>query len=69
MPRVQFPTDWHVTSSPNHWANEVTTKDYIEKILNLYLIRKRAELNLASNHHALCIFDNFKGQLTDEVLQ
>ena len=69
LPRVQFPTDWHVTSSPNHWANEVTTKDYIEKILNPYLIRKRAELNLASNHHALCIFDNFKRQLTDEVLK
>ena len=64
LPRVKFPTDWHVTSSPNHWANEVTTKDYI----NPYLIRKRAELNLASNQHALCIFDNFKGQLTDEVL-
>jgi len=24
---------------------------------------------LASDHHALCIFDNFKGQLTDEVLK
>jgi len=44
LPHVQFPTDWHVTSSPNHWANEVTTKDYIENILNAYLIRKRAEL-------------------------
>ena len=58
-----------MTSSPNHWANEITTKDYIEKILNPYLIHKRAKLNLASNQHALCIFDNFKGQLTDEVLK
>ena len=24
---------------------------------------------LADDHHALCIFDNFKGQLTDDVLQ
>ena len=69
LPRVKFPTDWHVTSSPNHWANEVTTKDYIEKIVNPYLIQKQAELNLASDQHALCIFDNFKGQLTDEVLK
>lgn len=30
---------------------------------------KWAELNLASDRHALCIFDNFKGQLTDEVLK
>ena len=49
LPRVKFPTDWHVTSSPNHWANEITTEDYIEKILNPYLIHKRAILNLASN--------------------
>jgi len=32
-------------------------------------MKKRGELRLASNHHALCIFDKFKGQLTDEVLQ
>ena len=69
LPRVKFPTYWHVTSSPNHWANEITTKDCIENILNPYLIHKRAKLNLASNQHALCIFDNFKGQLTDEVLK
>ena len=30
---------------------------------------KRQELNLAHDHHALCIFDNFKGQLTANVLQ
>ena len=32
-------------------------------------ILKQAELHLANNHPTLCIFDNFKGQLTDEVLQ
>ena len=32
-------------------------------------MKKHEELHLASNHHALCVFDNFKGQLTDEVLQ
>ena len=30
---------------------------------------KRQELNLAQDYHALCIFDNFKGQLTNDVLQ
>ena len=58
-----------MTSSPNHWANEVTTKQYIENILSPYLVQIRAQLNLASDQHALCIFDNFKGQLTDEVLK
>ena len=32
-------------------------------------VKERAELHLANNHPALCIFDNFKGQLADEVLQ
>ena len=69
LPHVKFRSDWHVTSSPNHWANQLTTKDCIKNILNPYLTRKRAEFNLASDHHALCIFDNFKGQLTTEVLK
>jgi len=69
LPRVKFPSNWHVTCSPNHWANESTTKDYIHRIINPYLRRKRAELQLANDHRALCIFDNFKGQLTDDVLQ
>ena len=34
-----FPSDWHVTSIPNHWANENTTKDYIEKFLVLTFLR------------------------------
>ena len=68
LPKVKCPTSWHLKHSPNHWANEFTTKDYIQKI-NPYLMKKREELCLASIHHALCIFDNFKGQLTDKVLQ
>jgi len=66
---VKCPTGWHLTHSLNHWANEFTTKDYIQKIINPYLMKKHEELHLASNHCALCIFDNFKGQLTDDMLQ
>ena len=69
LPRVKFPNNWHVTRSPNHWVNESTTKDFIQKIINPYLQNKRAKLKLTDDHHALCIFDNFKGQLTDDVLQ
>jgi len=34
---TRFPSDWHVTHTPNHWANEVTTLDYIEKIILPYV--------------------------------
>ena len=34
-----------------------------------YLNEKRAELNLPSDYPALLLFDNFKGQCTNDVLQ
>ena len=37
LPRVNFPTDWHITCSENHWSNETTMKGYIEKILLPYI--------------------------------
>ena len=69
LPCSKFPINWHITCSRNHWANEVTTKEYIQRIINLYIKKTRQELKLADDHHALCIFDNFKCQLTDDVLQ
>ena len=37
LPRTKFPVNWHITCSPNHWANEVTTKEYIQRIINPYV--------------------------------
>ena len=68
LPSMKFPSDWHIIYSHNHWANEITTKDHVEKIIIPYLRKKRQELNLACDHHDLRIFDKFKGQLTDDVL-
>ena len=69
LPSTTFPSDWHVTSTPNHRENESTTKYYIQKILSSYLSKKRMEPKLSSDQQALCIFDNFGGQLTNDVLQ
>jgi len=60
-----LPSDWHVTHTPNHWANEVTTLGYIEKIILPYDSEKCKE---NTEQRALCIFDNFKAQLTTEIL-
>lgn len=68
LPHTKSASGWHVTCSHNHWANEETTKDHIEKIIVPYLTKKRVELKLPNDQRALRIFDNFKGQLTDEVL-
>ena len=61
LPSVMFPNDGHITCTINHWTNEVTTKDYINKILLPYIDKKRKALGKESP--ALVIFDRFKGQL------
>ena len=66
---VTFPDDWHITHTANHWANEQTTIEYIEKIILPYVTQKRKDLNLYDSHSALVIFDVFKGQCTDNVFK
>ena len=33
LPSVDFPKGWHITFTPNHWANEHTMVAYIYSIL------------------------------------
>ena len=59
---------WHVISTLNHWCNETTMKSYLEVILVPYVQEKRTALDLPGTQSALVIFDEFRGQLTDEIL-
>ena len=43
VPIVKFPADWDITFSENHWSNEGTITDYLEKVLIPYIGRKRQE--------------------------
>ena len=55
LPLIRFPSDWHVAYTPNHWANELTTLDYIEKSFYLMFLRnvRRRDYTLNSVH---CVF-------------
>ena len=33
LPQVEFPKQWHITYTENHWCNEITMKEYINKIV------------------------------------
>ena len=66
LPRYVFPKDWNVTFTANHWSNEQKTKEYIENIILPYVSKKREEHG-QPNQTALVIFDEFKGQVTDDV--
>ena len=68
LPSVKFPNDWSVTYTQNHWANEVTTEEYIKSILLPYLKQMRSTFSLKDDHPALVIYDRFKGQCTDRIL-
>ena len=68
LPHYDFPSDWHITFSANHWSNEDTMKEYIDHIILPYICKKREELKLASDYPALLTFDNFKAQCTPAFL-
>ena len=53
LPKVHFPAGWHITFTDNHWANEITTLQYVDNILLPYVNQKRKELNLATDHSCL----------------
>ena len=69
LPTYKLPSGWHITHSPNHWSNEKTMKDYINLILVPYVQEKRRELKLNPDHHALVLYDKFKGQCTPAILK
>ena len=67
-PDYLFPPDWHITHTPTHWSNEETMLEYIDKIIVPYASRKKKELGLPDDHHALMIYDEFRGQITVDVV-
>ena len=64
-----FPDDWHITHSDNHWSNEKTMLGYIKEIIVPFVASVRDRLNVDHSQAALAIFDCFKGQLTENVIQ
>ena len=68
-PPVPFPSDWDITHKEKHWSNETTMLQYINNIIVPFVQRARSDLGLDEQQAALAIFDCFRGQLTDEVVQ
>ena len=66
---VNFPKDWDITCTENHWSNKSTSIDYIIKIVIPYVNGRRKELKLSADHPALAIFNVFKGQCTERVFR
>jgi len=43
---VNFPSDWHLAYTANHWANEDTTVAYMDNIIIPYVQKERVLLGL-----------------------
>lgn len=67
-PQYDFPLAWHITQSPNHWANHQTQLDYTAKVLLPHIRRTKKRLGLPESQKALCIFHVFRGQMGEEFI-
>ena len=61
-PRFQFPQDWNITHSPNHWSNELTTIEYISEVIVPYVENVR-DLIEENNIHVCLLPANTPDQL------
>ena len=66
---VVFPKGFHVTQNEKHWSNETETVNFIEQVIDPYVIDKRKELGLPADQKPLLTWDVFRGQTTDHVAQ
>ena len=67
LPTVVFPDSWDITHTENHWSNEKTVIQYVDKILLPYIKKTKSEMKLKQDQCALLIFDKFKGQVTEKM--
>ena len=67
LPQYEFPKDWHMTYTANHWANEHTMKEYLQKIIIPFVNEQRTKLKCSPDQPALALFDAFRGQQTENI--
>ena len=67
-PNVEFPADFDVFHSENHWSTSDTMLRYIDNIILPYVCKQKMSLGLPENQMTLCIFDVFKAHQTESVL-
>ena len=68
-PTYKFPDNWQITHSTKHWSNEDTMLQYIQDIIIPFVNETRQNIGADEKQPALAIFDHFKGQMTERVIQ
>ena len=64
---LNFPINFDVTFTSNHWGNEEKAMQFFEKVIFHYLKEKKQDLSLPYDQKSLLIYDVFSGQTTTTV--
>ena len=64
---VEFPKEFDVTFTPNHWSNEEKSKQLLDNVIFPYLKKKKYDLGLPGDQKSLLIYDVFTGQTTKNI--
>jgi hypothetical protein len=67
-PNVEFPSDWQITHTDNHWSNTASMLDFISGLLVPYCTKVRSQLGLAQCQPALCILDVYRPHHVEDVV-
>ena len=62
---VEFPKEFDVTFTLNHWSNEKKSKQLLDNVIFPYLKKKEHDLGLPGDQKSLLIYDVFTGQTTE----
>ena len=64
---VEFPDDWIVMYTANHWSNKSKGIQQLQMVLFPYVEKRKVELKLPEDEMAILIFDVLKGQIINKV--
>ena len=64
---IQFPKEFDITFTPNHWSNEEKSEQLFDNVIFPYLKKKKDDLGLPGDQKSLLICDVFTRQTTENV--
>lgn len=69
LPKYEFPKEFDVTFSENHWSNTEKSVSFFEKVIFPYFKKIRKAAGYPDEQKSLVIMDTFKGQDNDDIAE
>lgn len=67
LPKYQFPKEFDVTFSENHWSNTEKSVSFFENVIFPYFKKVRKAVGYPDEQKSLVIMDTFKGQDNEDI--